>query len=93
MQLIFRGDPLELARGAGLSRQSVTIEGVTFVMGVPTDASGISERMRGKLAKNTHFEVVAEESPSEPESEAAAEEREAAELAERLKAKRGKKAE
>lgn len=60
MIIVFRGDPQELASGKGLSRQSITLEGVTFVMNEPRDASGLSERLRAKLAKNNHFEVVAD---------------------------------
>lgn len=75
MRLIYRGDPNELAKGGGLSNTSIgPIEGVTFVMGVPTDASPLSERTRAKLAKNNHFEVVADEeaAPATPVEETAA---------------------
>lgn len=61
MQVIFRGDPIELERGGGLSRTSITLEGVTFKLGVPTDASGLSPKLQGKLSTNNHFEVVAED--------------------------------
>ena len=61
MQVIFRGDPIELERGGGLSRTSITLEGVTFKLGVPTEASGLSPKLQGKLRTNNHFEVVAED--------------------------------
>lgn len=64
MQVIFRGDPIELERGGGLSRTSITLEGVTFKLGVPTDASGLSPKLQGKLSTNNHFEVVAEDDAS-----------------------------
>jgi hypothetical protein len=60
MILVFRGDPSELARGGALSRQSITMEGVTFVMGEPRDASALSPRLQAKLRNNNHFEVVAD---------------------------------
>ncbi len=60
MQLIFRGDPIERERGAGLSRTSITLEGVTFHMDVPTDASTLSPKLYSKLRGNHHFEVVSE---------------------------------
>lgn len=63
MFLKFIGDPLELERGGGLSRQSITLEGVTFRMGVAEDASSLSPRLQAKLRTNAHFEVV-EESPA-----------------------------
>ena len=61
MQVIFRGDPIELERGGALSRQSITLEGVTFVMNEPRDASALSPKLRSKLRTNNHFEVVAED--------------------------------
>lgn len=60
MILVFLGDPQELASGRGLSRQSITLEGVTFVMNEPRDASQLSDKLRAKLANNSHFKVVAE---------------------------------
>lgn len=60
MIIVFRGDPQELANGKGLSRQSITLENVTFVMDEPRDASGLSERLQKKLRTNNHFEVVAD---------------------------------
>lgn len=70
MKLKFIGDPVELQNGGALSRQVIDIEGVLFVMGVATDASGLSQRMRDKLAKNSHFEVVADEVPAPAEESA-----------------------
>lgn len=64
MKLIFRGDPIEIERGLGLSRQSITLEGVTFALGVPTDASALSPRLQAKLRNNSHFEVVVEDAPA-----------------------------
>lgn len=92
MILVFRGDPQELASGKGLSRQSITLEGVTFVMGEPRDASGLSEKLRAKLAKNNHFEVVADFDGESVEvvresDDLAEEAAEAAELATRLQNK------
>lgn len=58
MYLIFRGDPAELQRGVGLSRQSITLEGVTFVMNEPRDASGLSPKLQAKLRVNSHFDVL-----------------------------------
>lgn len=63
MKLKFIGDPLELERGGALSRQNITLEGVTFRMGVVEDASMLSPRLQAKLRSNSHFEVV-EESPA-----------------------------
>lgn len=60
MHLIFLGDPQELQRGGAISRQSIEIEGVLFRMGEVVDASGLSPRMRSKLANNPHFKVVEE---------------------------------
>lgn len=70
MKLKFIGDPIELANGGGISRQTIEIEGVLFVMGQPRDCEGISQRMLGKLMNNTHFELVADESPA-PAAESA----------------------
>lgn len=61
MKLIFRGDPIELERGGALSRQSITLEGVTFVMNEARDASALSPKLLAKLRGNAHFEIVAEE--------------------------------
>lgn len=95
MIIVFRGDPNELASGRGLSRQSITIEGVTFVMNEPRDASMLSERAKRKLGNNPHWEVVADfdgevrevGSPAIDAEEAA----EAAAHVERAAARRGKK--
>jgi hypothetical protein len=88
MKLIFRGDPIELERGGALSRQSITLEGVTFVMNEARDASAISPRLLAKLRGNAHFEIVAEDdfaaAPAEtPSAEiaAAVDDQEAAEAA------------
>jgi hypothetical protein len=64
MKLIFRGDPIELERGGALSRQSITLEGVTFVMNEARDASALSPRLVAKLRSNAHFEVVAGDEPA-----------------------------
>lgn len=83
MKLIFRGDPIELERGGALSRQSITLEGVTFVMNEARDASALSPKLQAKLRTNNHFEVVAEDdvaavphaaspAPDDAEEEAAA---------------------
>lgn len=61
MYVVFRGDRIELERDGGLSRTSITIEGVTFRLGERTDASGLSPKAQAKLANNHHFEVVAED--------------------------------
>ena len=63
MQVIFRGDPIELERGGGLSRQAITLEGVTFALNVATDASGLSAKLQ---ATNNHFEIVAEDDVAAP---------------------------
>lgn len=60
MQVIFRGDPIELERGGGLSRTSIDAYGVHFVMGEPVDVSSLTDVQKRKLANNPHFEVVAE---------------------------------
>ncbi len=76
MKLIFRGDPIELERGGALSRQSITLEGVTFVMNEARDASALSPKLLAKLRGNAHFEIVAEEEPAarveSPRAESAA---------------------
>lgn len=73
MIIIFRGDPIELERGGALSRQSITLEGVTFPLDKPTDASGLSQKLQAKLRVNNHFEVVeqSDEAAPSPSPEAA----------------------
>jgi hypothetical protein len=73
MQVIFRGDPLERARGQGISRTAITIEGVIFVLDEPRDASSLSDRAKRKLAANNHFEVVAAPEAPKAGQDAAAE--------------------
>lgn len=90
MQLIFRGDPAELASGRGLSRQSITLEGVTFVMNEPRDASGLSDRLKAKLRTNSHFVVVEAEADEAPAAELDEEAAEAAAHAERAKRRKAK---
>lgn len=63
MKLIFRGDPIELQRGGALSRQSITLEGVTFVMNEARGASALSPKLLAKLRGNAHFEIVAGDEP------------------------------
>lgn len=87
MKLIFRGDPIELERGGALSRQSITLEGVTFVMNEARDASALSPKLLAKLRGNAHFEIVADEpvaiaeAPSAESAAAGIDDEEAAEAA------------
>lgn len=96
MKIIFRGDPIELERGGALSRQSITLEGVQFNMGVPTDASGLSAKLLAKLENNPHFEIVAEAGVAAvaeavgAESAPAAEEPEEHASEERISARKGR---
>lgn len=64
MHVIFRGDPLELARGEGLSRTSLPLWGLTFPMGVAVDVSSLSLEQQAKLSRNSHFEVVSDAAPA-----------------------------
>lgn len=64
MQVIFRGDPIELARGEGLSRMSLDLWGAHFPMGQPVDVSHLSDGFKARLRNNAHFEVVAEATPA-----------------------------
>lgn len=75
MLVIFKGDPIELERGSGLSRTSITIEGVTFYLNQAVDASALSDRVKQKLRNNHHFEVMSAAAPpaSAPAAEAPAE--------------------
>lgn len=66
MLVIFKGDPIELERGSGLSRTSITIEGVTFYLNQAVDASALSDRAKQKLRNNHHFEVL--DVPAQPAS-------------------------
>lgn len=105
MKLIFRGDPIELERGGALSRQSITLDGVTFVMNEARDASALSPKILAKLRGNAHFDIVAEddfsfapgeaqsaESAASVDAEEAAEAAAHAERAAAKKAARDKKA-
>ena len=68
MLVIFKGDPIELERGSGLSRTSITIEGVTFYLNQAADASALSDRAKQKLRNNHHFEVLDVPAPAQPAS-------------------------
>lgn len=91
MIIIFRGDPAELERGAGLSRQSIELEGVVFPMGVAVDASSLSERLQSKLRTNNHFEVVEAAKALEVRGDAPAADAQDAPAAEAAPAAKGKK--
>lgn len=56
--LVFRGDPIELERGGALSRQSIALEGKSFALNEPRDASELSPKLLAKLRTNSHFEVI-----------------------------------
>lgn len=98
MQVIFRGDPNELARSGGLSRTSIDMYGLHFQMGEAVDVSALSDVQQRKLSTNPHFEVVAaavasvEAAAPAPAADEDAEEAEAAAAhAARAAAKRTKK--
>ena len=59
MFIRFLGDPIELARGGGLSRTSIEVSGLVFKMGEPVDVSALPAAAQAKLAGNPHFEIVA----------------------------------
>lgn len=58
MQVVFRGDPLELERGESLSRLSLDLWGVHFPMNQAVDVSHLSVDQQRKLSRNAHFEVL-----------------------------------
>lgn len=58
MLVIFKGDPNEHAKGEGLSRTSITLDGVYFPMGQAVDASALPARAKDKMRRNPHFEVL-----------------------------------
>lgn len=63
MRVVFRGDPVELERGQGLSRTSLDLWGVHFPMNVAVDVSHLDADMQRRLSRNPHFQVVADEAP------------------------------
>lgn len=96
MLVIFQGDPIENAKGGGLSRTSLVIEGVLFPLGQMVDASSLSARMKQKLQNNPHFEVMgvapqpASFAPSAEQSEDAADAAETEAHVQRARAKKQK---
>jgi hypothetical protein len=64
MKVIFTGDPAELEAGAGLSRLSTSIYGVTFPMGAEVDVSHLSDVQKRKLLNNPHFRPAGVDAPS-----------------------------
>lgn len=58
MQVVFRGDPVELERGDSLSRVSLDLWGKHFPMNQAVDVSDLSVAQQQKLSRNPHFEVL-----------------------------------
>lgn len=62
MWIKFVGDPAEVERGGEISRQHITMPGVsgpvTLYLNQPADAAQFSEKLLRKLRGNSHFEFV-----------------------------------
>lgn len=91
MLVIFQGDPIEHAQGGGLSRTSVTIDGVLFPMGQAVDASALSPKQKEKLGRNPHFEVLGDAPAFAPPTPIPADEDGNEDIEEKPRAPRGRK--
>lgn len=91
MLVIFRGDPNEYEKGEGLSRTSITIDGVLFPMGQAVDASTLSPKQKEKLGRNPHFEVLGDAPAFAPPTPILADEDAGEAIEEKPRSLRGRK--